>query len=54
MRQPDLKKKDRECERRKKRKVEEEGGKGSVLAVRDICTTMRARGPADLLVDSVT
>lgn len=40
-----------------KKKKKKHGGRreGSFfLALRDICTAMRARGPADLLVDSVT
>lgn len=49
MRPPDLKQKvSLKGEQREKK------GRAPFLAVRDICTAMRARGPADLLVDSVT
>jgi len=56
---PDLKQKESESEGRKERereteKSKKEGGRATFLAARDICTAMRARGPADLLVDSVT
>lgn len=54
---PDLKQKESESEGRRERETEKskkEGGRAPFLAVRDICTAMRARGPADLLVDSVT